>query len=79
MPSTSTNDSINAWPYCNCARCPSADSDKCEVEASRTSPSGFTVGEVVKDYYKRIEPPDAVILSRTAPFPELAVKPPQYA
>lgn len=32
---------------------------------------GFTTGEVVKDYYKRIEPPDAVLLHRVAPFPVL--------
>ena len=25
---------------------------------------GFSVGEVMKDYYKKIEPPDAVVLSK---------------
>jgi ribosomal protein S18 acetylase RimI-like enzyme len=25
---------------------------------------GFAVGEVMKDYYKKIEPPDAVVLSK---------------
>jgi len=33
---------------------------------------GFTTGEVVKDYYKRIEPPDAILLHRVAPFPVLS-------
>lgn len=40
---------------------------------------GFSVGDVVKDYYCRIEPADAVLLYRAAPFPALAVKPPAYA
>ena len=25
---------------------------------------GFAVGDVMKDYYKKIEPPDAVVLSK---------------
>ena len=29
---------------------------------------GFESGEVVKDYYRRIEPPDAVILRKLPPF-----------
>lgn len=29
---------------------------------------GFSVGEVVKDYYKRIEPADAVLVSHKPPF-----------
>ncbi|EOD08725.1 hypothetical protein EMIHUDRAFT_124931, partial [Emiliania huxleyi CCMP1516] len=33
---------------------------------------GFSQGEVIKDYYKRIEPPDAVLLHRVAPFPVLS-------
>ena len=28
----------------------------------------FEVGETVKDYYKRIEPPDAVVLAKRPPF-----------
>mmetsp|Transcript_43313 Transcript_43313/g.72017 ORF Transcript_43313/g.72017 Transcript_43313/m.72017 type:complete len:179 (-) Transcript_43313:183-719(-) len=40
---------------------------------------GFSVGDVVKDYYCRIEPPDAVLLHRAPPFPVLTVKPAMYA
>ena len=41
--------------------------------------AGFFVGDLVKDYYKRIEPPDAVVLSKSPPFPELVEKPAAYA
>jgi len=40
---------------------------------------GFSVGDLVKDYYKRIDPPDAVVLSKSAPFPELVERPAAYA
>ena len=40
---------------------------------------GFDKGDVVKDYYKRIEPADAVVLTRRPPFPELETPLPAYA
>ena len=42
---------------------------------------GFTTGDIVKDYYKRIDPPDAVVLHRLPPFPTLSVEeqPARYA